>query len=66
MFTVYVIRYILLLSFLFEFKCDDSDGLNQIILNKYDYELNVSKFDLTVLNLNKELYDMKYSLISLY
>ena len=64
MFMVYAFRYILLLSFLFKCKCDDSDGLNQIILNKYDYELNVSKFDLTVLNLNKELYDMKYSLMA--
>ena len=46
MFMVYAFRYILLLSFLFKCKGDDSDGLNQIILNKYDYELNVSKFDL--------------------
>ena len=30
MFMVYAFRYILLLSFLFKCKCDDSDGLNQI------------------------------------
>ena len=44
----------------------DSEGLKEIILNKYEYELNVSKFELKILNLNTELYDMKYSLNFLY
>jgi len=45
-------------------NCVDSEGLKEIILNKYEYELNVSKFDLKILNLNTELYDMKYSLMA--
>ena len=45
--------YICILFFLYEFKCKDSNELKEIILNKYEYELDVSEFGLTLLNLNK-------------
>ena len=56
--------YICILFFLYEFKCKDSNELKEIILNKYEYELDVSEFGLTLLNLNTELYDMNYSLMA--
>ena len=56
--------YIYILFFLYEFKCKDSKELKEIILNKYEYELDVSEFGLTLLNLNTELYDMNYSLMA--
>ena len=56
-------EYIFILFLLYKLKCKDSDGLKEIILNKYEYELDVSVFGLTLLNLNTELYDMNYSLM---
>ena len=56
--------YICLLFFLYELKCKDSNELKEIILNKYEYELDVSEFGLTLLNLNTELYEMNYSLMA--
>ena len=56
--------YICILFFLYEFKCKDSNELKEIILNKYEYELDVSEIGLTLVNLNTELYDMNYSLMA--
>ena len=58
-------KYIFIIISFFKYKCINSEGFTEIILNKYEYEINVSKYDLTILNLNTELYDMKYSLINL-
>ena len=50
--------------FIYKICCNKPEGIKEIILNKYEYEVNISKYDLTVLNLNTELYDMKYSLMA--
>ena len=57
-------KYIFIIISFFKYKCINSEGFTEIILNKYEYEINVSKYDLTILNLNTELYDMKYSLMA--
>ena len=57
-------RSMFILHIFIKLKCENSEGLKEIILNKYEYELNVSRYDLTILNLNTELYDMKYSLMA--
>ena len=36
----------------------------KVILNQFEYEINISKYNLTILNLNIELYNMKYSLMA--
>lgn len=64
MFSTFFVRNFFIIYFLYIVKCDLSEELKEIILNKYEYELNVSKYDLTILNLNTELYDMKYSLMA--
>ena len=56
--------YIFISYFIYKLSCNEPEGLKEIILNKYEYEVNISKYYLTVLNLNTELYDMKYSLMA--
>ena len=55
MFSSILLIYIFIIFSLLKYKCDNSEGLTEIILNKYEYEINVSKCDLTILNLNTEL-----------
>jgi hypothetical protein len=61
MFSIYY-RYIYYLIFFSIINNIASNEENIIILNQYEYELNISKYYLTVLNLNREIYNMKYSL----
>ena len=64
MFISLLFKNFLIVCFIYKFRCDNSERIKEVILNKYEYELNVSKYDLTILNLNTELYDMKYSLLA--
>ena len=55
--------YILILFSILE-NVNSKNFERKIILNQYEYELNISQFDLSILNLNIELYNMKYSLMA--
>ena len=64
MFSIFFRGYIYLLALLTILENINSKNEKNIILNQYEYELNISKFDLSILNLNIELYNMKYSLMA--
>ena len=64
MFPKIIQFYMFISYFIYKICCNKPEGIKEIILNKYEYEVNISKYDLTVLNLNTELYDMKYSLMA--
>ena len=57
-------RYAFLIQFFTIFGNANSIKENHIILHQFEYELNISKYNLTLLNLNIELYNMKYSLLA--
>ena len=64
MFSIIYNRYIYYLIIFSIIQNITSKVENIIILNQYEYELNISKYYLTVLHLNREIYNMKYSLIA--
>ena len=64
MLSIFFYRYIYYLILFSIINIIISNEENIIILNQYEYELNISKYYLTVLNLNRELYNMKYSLMA--
>ena len=64
MFSIFYYKYLYLIIIFFSIIEIISNNENIIILNQYEYELNISKYNLTMLNLNKEIYNMKYSLMA--
>ena len=64
MFSKFYYKYLYIFIVFFSIIEIISNNENIVILNQYEYELNISKYNLTVLNLNKEIYNMKYSLMA--
>ena len=64
MVLIFFKTYIFILYLFYKIRCQHSESFKEIILNKYEYELDVYKYGLTLVNLNTELYDMKYSLMA--
>lgn len=64
MFSKFNYKYLYIFIIFFSIIEIITNNENIVILNQYEYELNISKYNLTVLNLNKEIYNMKYSLMA--
>ena len=51
MVLIFFKTYIFILYLFYKIRCQHSESFKEIILNKYEYELDVYKYGLTLVNL---------------